>query len=437
VRIAIIGGGASGVVAAHLLGGFHHVTLIERQPVLGGNIRTLNRNAPCPALAPGLHLDAGVIEFERDRFPAFHALMEELGVELGEVPGTSGLFLADGRSFLSADNVRMTTHGAVERIWTLARMLPLALSRRRFLRRAGAASPAELAAAPLSAYLDGSVFSLWLRLLVMYAYSIPAPAAGDVPAALAVPVLRDFLGTCRWSRVKGGVYVYIERILERFTGDVLLEARVARVRRLADRVEVEMADAETLRFDAVVFATTPDQVLALLADPSDAETRRFAAWEPQPATTVVHTDDGLHRRRGIRYPSEFDLVQTVSGTYGYNAYLNRLSGLGGTDGPGRTDELREMNGLGNEGTLPYQLAFNMGEEIDPRRVLHTQEHTTPRYTVAAFRHRDEVIATNGENRTFHAGAYLGDGLHEGAVRSASSVSGLLGGREIRFRPAPR
>ena len=101
LRIAIIGGGASGVVAAHLLGGVHHVTLLEQQPVLGGNIRTLNRNAECSALPSGLHLDAGVIEFERDRFPAFHELMAELGVELGELPGMSGLFLADGRSFLS------------------------------------------------------------------------------------------------------------------------------------------------------------------------------------------------------------------------------------------------------------------------------------------------------------------------------------------------
>jgi predicted NAD/FAD-binding protein len=400
-------------VAAHLLGGVHHVTLIERQPVLGGNIRTLNRNAPCPALASSLHLDAGVIEFERDRFPSFHALMEELDIELGEVPGTSGLHLADGRSFLSAGNIQQAARGRVERVWALIRMLPLARSRRRFLQRTGTASPEELAAESLSAYLDGSIFSLWLRLLVMYAYSIPAPAVGEVPAALAVPTLRDFLGACRWSRVEGGVYLYIERILERFAGEVLLEANVAAVRRLGSGVAVEMADGETLGFDAVVFATTPDQVLALLADPSDAEIRRFAAWESQSATTVVHIDDGLHKRRRIHYPSEFDLVQAESGVYGYNAYLNRLTGL-------RDEGLR------------YQLAFNLDEEIDPERVVHVQEHTTPRYTVAAFRHRDEVIASNGENRTFHAGAYLGDGLHEGAVRSASAVSGLLGGRQIRY-----
>ncbi len=413
MKVAVIGGGAAGLVTAHLLDGSHGVSVIEREPRLGGNIRTLNRNVPCEAIAPDLYLDAGVIEFERDRFPAFHALMAELEVELGEVPGTSGLFLADGRSFLSLGNARRATRRRLEKLRAIARLLPVARSWRRFLHRTAVPTEA-LAGAPLSRYLDGSVFSLWARLLIMYAYSIPAPAVGDVPAALAVPTLRSFLGAERWSRVEGGVYAYVERILARFGGAVLLEARVRQVRRGGEKVELTMESGEALAFDAVVFATTPDQVLALLGDPSDAERRRFAAWEPQSSTVVIHADDGLYRRRGIGYPSEFDLVETAAGGYGYNAYLNRLSGLG--------DQAAER----------YQLAFQLDAEIDPARVVHRQPHTTPRYTVEAFRYRDEITATNGENRTFHAGAYLGNGLHEGAVRSACAVSRLLGGREIRF-----
>ena len=42
------------------------------------------------------------------------------------------------------------------------------------------------------------------------------------------------------------------------------------------------------------------------------------------------------------------------------------------------------------------------------------------------RYRDEVVATNGENNTYHAGAYLGDGLHEGAIASAFRVAQLIG-----------
>ena len=43
---------------------------------------------------------------------------------------------------------------------------------------------------------------------------------------------------------------------------------------------------------------------------------------------------------------------------------------------------------------------------------------------------EEVRETNGQNHTFHAGAWLGDGLQEGAVRSACEVSKRLGGRVL-------
>ncbi len=66
MRIAIVGGGASGLITAWLLDRAHEVTLFERAPVLGGHIRTLGRNAPRGDLPAGLWLDAGVVEFSRE-----------------------------------------------------------------------------------------------------------------------------------------------------------------------------------------------------------------------------------------------------------------------------------------------------------------------------------------------------------------------------------
>ena len=129
---------------------------------------------------------------------------------------------------------------------------------------------------------------------------------------------------------------------------------------------------------------------------------------------MVHTDTGLYERRGVKHYSEFDLFETADGA-GYNAYLNRLSGVP-PEHPRR-----------------YFLAFNLDEEIDPSQVIHEEHHHTPSYTVEALLHRPEVIETNGEAQTFHAGAWLGDGLHEGAVESALRVSERLGGRTLRDR----
>jgi uncharacterized protein len=71
------------------------------------------------------------------------------------------------------------------------------------------------------------------------------------------------------------------------------------------------------------------------------------------------------------------------------------------------------------------LAFNLENIIAPNKIVHTFNHNTPLYTVDSFRYRDEVIVTNGENNTYHVGAYLADGLHEGAIASAIRVANAI------------
>ena len=59
-------------------------------------------------------------------------------------------------------------------------------------------------------------------------------------------------------------------------------------------------------------------------------------------------------------------------------------------------------------------------------IVHIQNHHTPLYTTESFEYRDEIVETNGENNTYYVGAYLGDGLHEGAITSAFRVATLIG-----------
>lgn len=42
-----------------------------------------------------------------------------------------------------------------------------------------------------------------------------------------------------------------------------------------------------------------------------------------------------------------------------------------------------------------------------------------------MRYRKEIKITNGENNTCYAGAYLYDGLHEGAAISATEVAKIM------------
>jgi predicted NAD/FAD-binding protein len=404
MNIAIIGGGASGIIAAYKLDQQgHRVTVFERNSALGGHIQTLNQNvwpnrAPCDEI-----LENGVLEFPA-AFRHFVALMQELQVELEPVRVNSALFFRNGRHFLSGAMIDSNFTG-MRRLAEYARLDGLYFRSAAFWLWLRFAKNQVFRNHPMSRHLKRhTVRNDWLKLLTMYSYSMPFELIDDFPAELAIPTLREYLFV-NWVRVKGGVYSYIAKILERFRGRVVLNSNVARIIRGADGVRLCRSDGAVEEFDAVVFATPPDQVLQLLADPSEAERRRFGAWQANYATTVLHTDTSMYDRHGIRNLAEFDFFQTRQ-SWGYNAHLNQLCGI--------------------SSSRHYSLAFQLEELIQADRVIHVQKHHTPLYTVAAFRTRDEIIATNGETRTYHAGAYLGEGLHEGAVTSALNVAELIG-----------
>ncbi|MFZ2648821.1 MAG: FAD-dependent oxidoreductase [Burkholderiaceae bacterium] len=410
MRVAIVGGGAAGLVTAYLLRGRHELTVFEAGSKLGGHVRTLGGNVRCDAIPPEVLLDAGVIEFDEHHFPRVARLLDELELERRPAPGTTALFLADGRRFRSRENIALGSDSWFERLAATARALRVAPQKWRFERRTQAVSTAELYLHAIGDYLQFGTYATWLRMLLMYAYSIPYAQTEAIPAALAVPVLRAFTGTTNWTAIVGGTYEYLRRITEATEARYMLDTQIEAVSRAAGGVEIRLQSTETLRFDAVVFATPPDALLKLLADPTPAETQRFAGWRANRIHTVIHTDASLYARRGAGYFSEFDLFETSDGGAGYNAYLNRLAGLG------------------PHHPVHYFLAYGLDHEIDPNCIVHEQAHHTPLYTVEALRHRDEVIETQGERHTFHAGAWLGDGLHEGAVTSAVQVSQRLGGR---------
>ncbi|MFO0696933.1 MAG: FAD-dependent oxidoreductase [Polyangiales bacterium] len=412
--VAIVGGGAAGLATAHLLDEAHRVVLYEKEPRLGGHIRTLGRNVPCGALPAGVHLDAGVIEFDRGNFPLFHALMRSLDVDVETLApgGASQLFLADGTHYHSPEALRAEHPERVAELRARLELVPLLLRRRRFLRTTRAVGGDELATSPIERFLSDDDFSTWVRSLLMYAYSTPYEEVRAISAAMAVPMLRAFLWPNDWTRIPGGVFRYVEALTRGLRGEVVLDAGVSGLRRTDEGVVVCTKDGFERRFDRVVLAVPPHRVLPLLRDADETERALFDHFEGGTIETLVHTDTSLHERVHSHYRSEFDLFELPSGAHGYDAYLNRLAGLP-TDRPPH-----------------YALAFGLEGAIDPETVLHRQTHDVARYSERALGTRAGIEARQGERHTFFAGAYLGDGLHEGAIRSAVAVAARLGGRAL-------
>jgi uncharacterized protein len=403
MKIAIIGGGASGMVTAYLLDKQgHQVTVFEREPILGGHIRTLNQNVQPNRSDCNLVLENGVLEFPTT-FHNFIALMSELEVELEPVNIGSALFLKNGNHYLSKIAIERNFTG-IKKIIESWRMNLF------YLRSASLFIAAKFwdtmnfhDRSVADSFQQPSLQNTWLKLFAMYSYSIPFSQIDNCPAELVIPTLRDDVFV-DWVKIKGGVYSYIQKILDRFKGEILLGVEVAAIRRTETGVSIELTGTNTQEFDKVVFATPPDVVLKLLVDPHPNEIARFADWQGNHIQTLLHTDAAMYAPYQVKEGSEFDFFETDNqqGHWGYNARLNQLCGI--------------------TSPVQYSLSFNLESLIAPDRILHVQQHHTPLYTVAAVRDRQEIIVTNGAYHTYHVGAYLGDGLHEGAITSAMQVA---------------
>jgi predicted NAD/FAD-binding protein len=408
MRIAIIGGGAAGITTAYLLQKNHHVTLFEKEKILGGHVRTLNKNVSTHALERELVLDAGVLEFQKDRFTYFHKLMAELGVKLEPCSMSSELFISPEKCFKSGGGIIYGDQSLREQVRDFLKICPLLKNYFSFLLQAHIVSMEELQNQPVSRFLKSDPVSIWFKMLLMYAYSMPLDKIENFPAEIAIPLLAQSHFLTQWDRIPEGVYTYFEKILERFDGTIYYDTPIQSVYRNPYGVSLTLNSGDRLWFDKVVFAVSPHQVLPLLANPLEEEIRRFGAWQKNLMETVVHTDVSFYKNLGVSYFGEFDVFKTEGKPQGgYNAYLNRLYKI-------------DPKKYGH-----YSLAFQLKHLIDPQKIIHHQHHETPLYTVDALRYRDEIIACNGEYHTFHAGAYLGEGLHEGAIKSAYIVAQLL------------
>ena len=91
-RVAVIGGGISGLGAAHLLSKTHTVVLFEAERRLGGHARTVvaGRNGDQP-------VDTGFIVFNRVNYPNLVRLFEDLDVPIAESDMSFGASFDGGR----------------------------------------------------------------------------------------------------------------------------------------------------------------------------------------------------------------------------------------------------------------------------------------------------------------------------------------------------
>jgi predicted NAD/FAD-binding protein len=413
-RIAVVGAGVAGVVAAHLLSREHDVVLFEAKNRLGGHTNTITITH---GQDKGLNVDTGFIVYNDSTYPNFIRFLDDLGIK-GERTDMSFSYSDTARNFAYAGTSisGLFAHRRNifdPRFWgflgDVARFCQRALQDL----RAG-----KLEGITLSEYLDriGAKDRLrrdYLAPMAQAIWSSPADEVLSYPASSFVRFfdnhgLLSLLKRVRWRYLKGGSRTYLDAFRERFPGEIRLATPIRSVKRTPEGPELTH-DEGTERFDAVVLAAHADQSLAMLADPDEAERTALSPWRYSANHTVLHADPKvmpwLERAWAcwnVSHEHDDHPRRPVRVTY----WMNRLQRL--------------------TASRDYFVTLNWEGAIADTHLVYDTVYHHPVYTLESVATQTLLPELNGRRGTYFAGSYHGYGFHEDAVRSAVAVAKEFG-----------
>ncbi len=411
MKLAVVGGGVSGLVCAHLLherqAGIE-LTVFEAAPTPGGHAHTIDVRVGGRSYA----VDTGFVVFNERTYPMFSRLLARLGI----VPRPTTM------SFSVRDDVRRFEYGTHAPSTLL--MQPHALLDRNFHRlfrdvarfRRDLSRTRDDEALTLGEFLDRGGYEVAFCDFVIYPVSATIWSC-DFEGVRRLPLaawwrfiqnhgMLNIFDPPEWLFIEGGSRRYVERLCRPFADRIRAATPVERVCRRSDGVWVTPRGGPAERFDQVIMALHADQALALLDPPSALEAEVLGALPYRDNDVTVHTDASVLPKRRRAWSSWNYRLSTPRGTVPTVSYnMNILHQLPAPE--------------------PLLVSLNL-PEVQRARVLASfrWQHPCLSHGVLAAQARHHEIS--GVDRIHYCGAYWGSGFHEDGVASALRVVADLG-----------
>jgi predicted NAD/FAD-binding protein len=402
VKIAIIGTGIAGNVAAYHLQREHDLTVFEASNHVGGHTHTHEIEHEGRHLA----VDTGFIVCNDRTYPRFLELLEELGVPLQPSDMSFSVQAPGGLEYNGTTLNSLFAQRSNLLRPSFYRMISDIL---RFNREAPRLLHAADDSLLLGEYLDSQEYSpqfIEHYILPMGAaiWSAGTDTLRAFPARYFVRFFHNhgMLSVDdrpQWRTVRGGSARYVEKLVAGFRDRIRLRTPVESVRRTPFGVLVKAAGGEAERFDRVFFACHSDQALRLLSDASATERAVLGAIRYQRNDVLLHTDTRMLPKRRLAWAAwNYHLVDRVAERVAVTYHMNILQRL--------------------ESRTPLLVTLNLSDRVDGRRVIRELQYGHPVFTPEAVAAQARHAEIDGADRAYFCGAYWGFGFHEDGVASA-------------------
>ena len=411
MRVAVIGTGISGMLAAYLLAPEHDLTVFEANDYIGGHTNTIKTEMDGKPYA----VDTGFIVYNDWTYPNFIKLMAKLGVE--SQASSMSFSVKCEKTGLEYNGTSLNSLFA-QRVNFLRPSFYLMIREiLRFNRESVSILDTGNESVTLGEYLRENGYSKQFaeHYIIPMGSAIWSAAPEDMLKFPLYYFVRFFKNhgmlsvneRPQWRVIRGGSSRYVAALTQGFRDRIRLNSPVQAVRRFPDGVEVTPKNGKPEKFDKVIIAAHSDQALKMLADPSADEKKILGAMPYQENEAVLHTDASLLPKRRLAWASwNYHLLASKQARVSVTYNMNILQTL---DSP-----------------RPFCVTLNRTPDIDPAKILRRITYHHPVYNAGSIEAQKHHALINGVNRTYFCGAYWGYGFHEDGVKSALEVAKYFG-----------
>lgn len=408
MRIAVIGSGISGLGFAYLAQENHDVRVFEKAPRIGGHAHTHTIDT---AHGP-ISVDSGFIVYNQLNYPNLTGLFEHLNVKT---------IASDMSLSISLNAGKVEYEGSAKGLFAQKKNL---FSPRFWSMLWGLISFYRNAYRQLETSPEGETLGEFItrcgyndafvedHLLPMGGaiWSCPAEQMRAYPVKSFLQFLEnhrlmDFTNRPEWRSVASGSQQYVSKIKTSLADKIQTDVNVTAIKREGSGALLSIEGEGDVWFDKVVLAAHADESLALIADPSEAETDILSAFSFADNHVYLHSDETLmpcNRQAWGAWNYRAEQDGRLSVTY----WMNRLQSI--------------------DNRVPLFVSLNPVAAPSPKTIHAEADYQHPIFDTQAIQAQHRLSEIQGKNSLYFCGAWTANGFHEDGLKSAVATALSLG-----------